>query len=132
MVCLLQISLPLYYIWIMHSNNPYIISVYCDFFFLLLQTNIQFNNNKYYLIQLLKDDNKAAYSVWMRWGRVGATGQNNLQACGGDLDKAKKIFEKKLVECYKILFCFVKCYKILFCFEQYSLKQVSRYFHALY
>ncbi|XP_066963757.1 poly [ADP-ribose] polymerase 2-like isoform X2 [Macrobrachium rosenbergii] len=62
---------------------------------MLNQTNIQFNNNKYYLIQLLKDDGKDAYSVWMRWGRVGANGQNSLQACGGDLEKAKKIFMKK-------------------------------------
>ncbi|XP_068248872.1 poly [ADP-ribose] polymerase 2-like isoform X2 [Palaemon carinicauda] len=62
---------------------------------MLNQTNIQFNNNKYYLIQLLKADDKNAYSVWMRWGRVGANGQNSLQACGGDLEKAKNIFMKK-------------------------------------
>uniref|UniRef100_A0A8C1NAS1 Poly [ADP-ribose] polymerase n=1 Tax=Cyprinus carpio TaxID=7962 RepID=A0A8C1NAS1_CYPCA len=36
---------------------------------MLNQTNLQFNNNKYYLIQLLQDDNGKAYSVWMRWGR---------------------------------------------------------------
>ncbi|KAK7085917.1 Poly [ADP-ribose] polymerase 2 [Halocaridina rubra] len=62
---------------------------------MLNQTNIQFNNNKYYLIQILKDDSKNVYSVWMRWGRVGANGQNSLQPCGGDLGKAKKIFMKK-------------------------------------
>lgn len=33
------------------------------------QTNLQFNNNKYYLIQLLQDDQAQVYSVWMRWGR---------------------------------------------------------------
>jgi len=38
-------------------------------FTLALQTNLQFNNNKYYLIQLLQDDSGKAYSVWMRWGR---------------------------------------------------------------
>lgn len=38
-------------------------------FTLVLQTNLQFNNNKYYLIQLLQDDSAKAYSVWMRWGR---------------------------------------------------------------
>lgn len=62
---------------------------------MLNQTNIQFNNNKYYLIQLLEDDSSKSYSVWMRWGRVGANGQNSLQACGADLDKAINIFKKK-------------------------------------
>lgn len=38
-------------------------------FALILQTNLQFNNNKYYLIQLLQDDSSKAYSVWSRWGR---------------------------------------------------------------
>uniref|UniRef100_A0A665UA58 Poly [ADP-ribose] polymerase n=1 Tax=Echeneis naucrates TaxID=173247 RepID=A0A665UA58_ECHNA len=62
---------------------------------LILQTNLQFNNNKYYLIQLLEDDNSKVYNVWMRWGRVGKAGQNSLIACGGDLLKAKNIFKKK-------------------------------------
>ncbi|XP_071548286.1 poly [ADP-ribose] polymerase 2-like [Panulirus ornatus] len=62
---------------------------------MLNQTNIQFNNNKYYLIQLLKDDHSNSYSVWMRWGRVGASGQNALHPCGSDITKAKSIFTKK-------------------------------------
>lgn len=37
----------------------------------LFQTNVQNNNNKYYLIQLLEEDAAKRYSVWMRWGRVG-------------------------------------------------------------
>lgn len=49
--------------------------VYCDddciWDCMLNQTNIQNNNNKYYLIQLLKKDGLNQYSVWMRWGRVG-------------------------------------------------------------
>uniref|UniRef100_A0AAQ5XD06 Poly [ADP-ribose] polymerase n=1 Tax=Amphiprion ocellaris TaxID=80972 RepID=A0AAQ5XD06_AMPOC len=65
---------------------------------LILQTNLQFNNNKYYLIQLLEDDSPKAYSVWMRWGRVGKVGQNSLTACGGDLLKAKDIFKKKFLD----------------------------------
>ncbi|TNN54786.1 Poly [ADP-ribose] polymerase 2 [Liparis tanakae] len=36
---------------------------------MLNQTNLQFNNNKYYLIQLLEDDSSKVYSVWSRWGR---------------------------------------------------------------
>lgn len=65
---------------------------------MLNQTNLQFNNNKYYLIQLLQDDSSKAYSVWMRWGRVGKVGQSSLSSCGGDLLKAKDIFKKKFFD----------------------------------
>ncbi|KAK1879534.1 Poly [ADP-ribose] polymerase 2 [Dissostichus eleginoides] len=65
---------------------------------MLNQTNLQFNNNKYYLIQLLQDDSSKAYSVWARWGRVGKVGQNSLTACGSDLLKAKDIFKKKFTD----------------------------------
>uniref|UniRef100_A0A3Q0S7H7 Poly [ADP-ribose] polymerase n=1 Tax=Amphilophus citrinellus TaxID=61819 RepID=A0A3Q0S7H7_AMPCI len=65
---------------------------------MLNQTNLQFNNNKYYLIQLLEDDSSKVYSVWMRWGRVGKVGQNSLVLCGGDLLKAKDIFKKKFFD----------------------------------
>ncbi|XP_053739044.1 poly [ADP-ribose] polymerase 2 isoform X2 [Synchiropus splendidus] len=65
---------------------------------MLNQTNLQFNNNKYYLIQLLKDDSSKLYSVWMRWGRVGKVGQNSLTLCGGDLMKAKDLFKKKFLD----------------------------------
>ncbi|VDD85971.1 unnamed protein product [Enterobius vermicularis] len=62
---------------------------------LLNQTNTQNNNNKYYIIQLLQDDIGKAYSVWLRWGRVGYKGQHDLILCGGDLEKAKSIFCRK-------------------------------------
>lgn len=65
---------------------------------MLNQTNVQFNNNKYYLIQLLQDDSAKAYSVWLRWGRVGKAGQSNLMSCGGDLLKAKDVFRKKFFD----------------------------------
>ncbi|RVE60960.1 hypothetical protein OJAV_G00166110 [Oryzias javanicus] len=65
---------------------------------MLNQTNLQFNNNKFYLIQLLEDDGFKSFSVWMRWGRVGKVGQNSLTACGGDLLKAKDIFKKKFLD----------------------------------
>ncbi|KAL0966309.1 hypothetical protein UPYG_G00293700 [Umbra pygmaea] len=65
---------------------------------MLNQTNLQFNNNKYYLIQLLQDDNAKVYSVWCRWGRVGKVGQNSLAVCGGDLLKAKDLFQKKFLD----------------------------------
>uniref|UniRef100_A0A9J8AWR8 Poly [ADP-ribose] polymerase n=1 Tax=Cyprinus carpio carpio TaxID=630221 RepID=A0A9J8AWR8_CYPCA len=63
-----------------------------------LNTNLQFNNNKYYLIQLLQDDNGKAYSVWMRWGRVGKVGQSSLVNCGGNLAQAKDTFKKKFFD----------------------------------
>ncbi|KAM8850853.1 poly [ADP-ribose] polymerase 2 isoform 1-T1 [Spinachia spinachia] len=65
---------------------------------MLNQTNLQFNNNKYYLMQLLQDDGSKAYNVWLRWGRVGKVGQSSLTACGGDLLKAKDVFKKKFLD----------------------------------
>lgn len=76
--------------------------IYCEgndvYDVMLNQTNLQFNNNKYYLIQLLEDDAQRNFSVWMRWGRVGKMGQHNLVACSGDLNKAKEIFQKKFLD----------------------------------
>ncbi|XP_007462601.1 PREDICTED: poly [ADP-ribose] polymerase 2 isoform X2 [Lipotes vexillifer] len=76
--------------------------VYCEgndvYDVMLNQTNLQFNNNKYYLIQLLEDDAQRNFSVWMRWGRVGKMGQHSLVACSGDLSKAKEIFQKKFLD----------------------------------
>uniref|UniRef100_A0A3P9HMQ5 Poly [ADP-ribose] polymerase n=1 Tax=Oryzias latipes TaxID=8090 RepID=A0A3P9HMQ5_ORYLA len=76
--------------------NPKLGKVF--FCVLLTSTNLQFNNNKFYLIQLLQDDGSNSFSVWMRWGRVGKVGQNSLTACGGDLLKAKDIFKKKFFD----------------------------------
>ncbi|KAJ8272577.1 hypothetical protein GJAV_G00090860 [Gymnothorax javanicus] len=65
---------------------------------MLNQTNLQFNNNKYYVIQLLQDDNAKNYSVWMRWGRVGKAGQHSLVSCGPNLVQAKDVFKKKFLD----------------------------------
>jgi predicted DNA-binding WGR domain protein len=46
---------------------------------MLNQTNIDSNNNKYYVIQLLQNDSNGSYATWNRWGRVGLKGQNKLQ-----------------------------------------------------
>ncbi|XP_014310247.1 poly [ADP-ribose] polymerase 2 [Myotis lucifugus] len=76
--------------------------IYCEgndvYDVMLNQTNLQFNNNKYYLIQLLEDDAQRNFSVWMRWGRVGKVGQHSLVVCSGDLNKAKEIFQKKFLD----------------------------------
>ncbi|TRY98940.1 hypothetical protein DNTS_016995 [Danionella cerebrum] len=57
---------------------------------MLNQTNLQFNNNKYYLIQLLEDDCAKAY--------IGKVGQNNLVNCGRNLAEAKDTFKKKFFD----------------------------------
>ncbi|CAF3705239.1 unnamed protein product [Adineta steineri] len=73
--------------------------VYCEdkdvFDCMLNQTDVGNNNNKFYLIQLLEENNSKKYYVWLRWGRVGYNGQNNLEHFGCDLDDAKRFFCKK-------------------------------------
>ncbi|XP_022047918.2 protein mono-ADP-ribosyltransferase PARP3 [Acanthochromis polyacanthus] len=66
--------------------------VYEDYDCMLNQTNIGHNNNKFYVIQIIKAKNK--YYSWNRWGRVGEVGQSKLNP----FDKAEnavKDFEKK-------------------------------------
>ena len=41
-------------------------------------TNVQNNNNKFYIIQMLQDIHTKKYSVLFRWGRVGRFGQVNF------------------------------------------------------
>ena len=62
---------------------------------MLNQTNIQNNNNKYFLLQLLVDESTGQYSTWFRWGRVGYNGQNDLKQWGGNLENAKNHLMKK-------------------------------------
>lgn len=65
---------------------------------MLNQTNLQYNNNKYYVLQVLEDDNCKKFSVWFRWGRVGKRGQSNLLNFGTNLDGAVKEFTKKFYD----------------------------------
>ncbi|CAG0898969.1 unnamed protein product [Darwinula stevensoni] len=58
-------------------------------------TNVEQNNNKFFILQVLKDEKKGTYAVWFRWGRVGYKGQHKLIPCGTDLSSAKKIFCQK-------------------------------------
>jgi len=62
---------------------------------MLNQTNLQYNNNKFYLIQVLQSVRDNSFVVWMRWGRVGQSGQTTSFKCGPDLDEAKEIFRNK-------------------------------------
>jgi poly [ADP-ribose] polymerase len=70
-------------------------SVYEDYSVTLNQTNIDGNNNKYYIIQVLQGGGK--YYAWNRWGRVGEPGQNKLSAFS-DPGSAIKAFESKFRE----------------------------------
>ncbi|KAJ3168278.1 Poly [ADP-ribose] polymerase 2 [Geranomyces variabilis] len=44
---------------------------------MLNQTEVKSNANKFYIIQVLKDDNVDQYYAWNRWGRVGIRGQTS-------------------------------------------------------
>ncbi|CAH8561738.1 unnamed protein product [Schistosoma turkestanicum] len=80
-------------------NSAYVYYEGDDIYDVMLnQTNVQNNNNKYYIIQLLKDESISNYSVWFRWGRVGKPGQNKLESFGGNLQAAKDCFEKKFFD----------------------------------
>jgi len=59
---------------------------------MLNQTNVDANNNKFFVIQVIEVSGK--YDCWTRWGRVGEPGQNQNQS-GLSLDAAKKAFDKK-------------------------------------
>merc|ERR1712062_94796 len=58
---------------------------------MLNQTNIGSNNNKFYVLQVLKKG--ASYGFWTRWGRVGVAGQDALRIVSKD--EAIKSFKKK-------------------------------------
>ena len=44
----------------------------------LNQSNLQDNNNKFYIIQILQQESSGNLFVWNRWGRVGVPGQNSM------------------------------------------------------
>jgi len=59
---------------------------------MLNQTDVDANNNKFYIIQVVEAGGK--FHCWTRWGRVGEPGQNGDQACP-TADSAKDAFKKK-------------------------------------
>ena len=61
---------------------------------MLNQTQTGLNNNKFYILQLLEGDSGQGYGVWMRWGRVGYSGQNKWEP-SPTLEGAKRDFAKK-------------------------------------
>ncbi|XP_031706021.1 protein mono-ADP-ribosyltransferase PARP3 [Anarrhichthys ocellatus] len=66
--------------------------VHEDYDCMLNQTNIGQNNNKFYVAQVVKENN--SYYTWNRWGRVGEVGQSKLNKFN-EPEKAVKDFEKK-------------------------------------
>ncbi|KAG9353256.1 hypothetical protein JZ751_017832 [Albula glossodonta] len=66
--------------------------VHEDYDCMLNQTNIGQNNNKFYVIQVLKDGTN--YYCWTRWGRVGEVGQSKMSQFPSP-DKAVAEFQKK-------------------------------------
>ena len=55
------------------------------------------NTNKFYLMQLLKDDVAKKYYVWLRWGRVGSKSSHKLVPFGDSLDGAKIHFKHQFL-----------------------------------
>lgn len=69
--------------------------VFGDFNCMLNQTNITGgrNNNKFYVIQVIKNPSSGGFACFTRWGRVGEDGKYALAA--GSEDSAVKAFRKK-------------------------------------
>ncbi|XP_036386135.1 protein mono-ADP-ribosyltransferase PARP3 [Megalops cyprinoides] len=67
--------------------------VHEDYDCMLNQTNIGQNNNKFFVIQVLKEGKN--YYCWTRWGRVGEVGMSKLSSAYPSPDKAISDFEKK-------------------------------------
>ncbi|KAG7014360.1 Poly [ADP-ribose] polymerase 2 [Cucurbita argyrosperma subsp. argyrosperma] len=62
---------------------------------MLNQTNVGFNNNKFYVIQALESDGGGSYMVYSRWGRVGVKGQDDKLGPYTSKERAIREFEQK-------------------------------------
>ena len=78
---------------------------------MLNQTNVDQNNNKFYVIQLLEEDTKGKFYVYTRWGRVGADGQTALDHYSSvipAIDTFRKKFRDKTANQFGAASDFVK------------------------
>ncbi|PQQ01185.1 hypothetical protein Pyn_28717 [Prunus yedoensis var. nudiflora] len=65
---------------------------------MLNQTNVGYNNNKFYVIQVLESDAGGTFMVYYRWGRVGVKGQNKIQGPCTSRDSAISEFKQKFYD----------------------------------
>ncbi|KAL6271855.1 hypothetical protein ACE6H2_028766 [Prunus campanulata] len=65
---------------------------------MLNQTNVGYNNNKFYVIQVLESDAGGTFMVYYRWGRVGVKGQNKIQGPYTSRDSAINEFKQKFYD----------------------------------
>lgn len=65
----------------------------------LNQCNLKWNNNKFYIIQILESDDPAQsdkeYIYYTRWGRVGQNGQNSSKFFANNAASAVQTFNQK-------------------------------------
>ena len=62
---------------------------------MLNQTNIKDNNNKFYVLQVIKEKDVESYWVYNKWGRIGRTVGDDLKRFDSGKDAAIKDFVKK-------------------------------------
>ena len=62
----------------------------------LNQSNVSHNNNKFYILQILKKKGTDNYYTFFRWGRVGKSGMTNFQSFGNDYASAMAEYDEKL------------------------------------
>ena len=62
----------------------------------LNQSNLDHNNNKFYIIQLLQSEIDSSYILFTRWGRVGVRGEFKTANC--NFENGIKLFMKKYKE----------------------------------
>ncbi|KAJ6438183.1 integral membrane family protein [Purpureocillium lavendulum] len=60
----------------------------------LNQSSTSNNHNKFYRLQILRENPSGTFKTWTRWGRVGEAGQNAVLG-NGSFQDALKNFEKK-------------------------------------
>ena len=62
----------------------------------LNKSDLQHNNNKFYILQLLESDTGAGMVFFTRWGRVGTTGQQSVVPTS--FDRGVSLFNSKYRE----------------------------------
>ena len=61
----------------------------------LNKSNLERNNNKFYILQLLQSDIDNSYNLFIKWGRVGVKGKYKLEKCSLEYEKKKFMLKYK-------------------------------------